>query len=65
MKLLLVIAFVVVAYALIVGRARRRGSPSKAADQSYILLANAARYFLYAAGVIVVVFAVAVFLQIV
>ena len=64
MKLLLVIAFVVVAYALFVGRARRRGNPSKAADDSYIMLAKTARYFLYVAGVIVVVFAAAVIFQV-
>ncbi|MES2759927.1 MAG: hypothetical protein V4693_21350 [Pseudomonadota bacterium] len=64
MKFLLIMAFVVVAVALLAGRARRRGNPSKEADRSYILLANTARYLLYVAATIVVVFAVAVLAQV-
>lgn len=64
MKLLILIAFGVVALSLIMGAMRRRGTASKEADRSAILLANAARYFLYVATAIVVVFAVLLILQI-
>lgn len=64
MKFLLIMAFVVVTVALLLGRARRRGNPSKEADRSYILLVNTARYLLYLAGTIVVVFAIAVAFQV-
>lgn len=63
-KLLILAAFFLVAYALLVGRARRRGNPSKEADRSYILLATTARYFLYVAGAIVVLFSLAVAFQV-
>ncbi|MFC0132615.1 hypothetical protein CR105_16955 [Massilia eurypsychrophila] len=60
MKFVLMFGFAFIAYALVVGRARRRGNPSKESDRAYILLATAARYMLYIAGAIVLVFVVAV-----
>jgi len=63
MKLLILIIFGAVALALIIGAARRRGIISQAADKSFVSLANAARYFLYIATTVVVVFAVALLLQ--
>jgi hypothetical protein len=63
MKYLLIFGFAFIAYALVKGRERRRGNPGKEADRAYILLATAARYFLYIAGAIVVVFVVAVGVQ--
>jgi hypothetical protein len=63
MKYVLIFGFAFIAYALVKGRERRRGNPSKESDRAYILLATAARYFLYIAGAIVLVFVAAVAFQ--
>ena len=63
MKFLLVLGFVVVLLTLVIGAFRRDGSASKAADHSYVLLANTARYFLYIVIAVLVALAIAVLIQ--
>ena len=63
MKFLLVLGFVAVLLSLVIGAFRRGGSAGKAADDSYVLLANAARYFLYVVIAIVVALGIAILVQ--
>ena len=63
LKLLIVLGFVVVALTLIIGAIRSRGAASQEANDSYILLAKTARYFLYAMIALLFVFALANLLQ--
>ena len=63
LKILIVLGFVVVALTLVIGAFRSRGAASKEADDSYVLLAKTARYFLYAMIAMLFVFALANLLQ--
>ena len=63
MKFLLVLGSVAVLLSLIIGAFRRGGSASKAADDSYVLLATTARYFLYVVIAIFVAIALALLIQ--
>lgn len=63
MKFLLVLGVMVVLLTLVIGTVRSRGAASKAADESYVLLANTARYFLYVVIAIVVALAIVLLIQ--
>ena len=63
MKFLLLLGVLVVLLTLVIGAVRSRGGSSKAADESYVLLANTARYFLYVVIAIVVALAIVFLLQ--
>ena len=63
MKFLLVLGFVAVLLSLVIGAFRRGGSASKSANDSYVLLATTARYFLYVVIAIAVAMGVALLIQ--
>ena len=63
MKFLLVLGVMVVLLTLVIGAVRSRGAASKAADESYVLLANTARYFLYVVIAVVVALAIVLLIQ--